>query len=123
VYPFLQAKLEGLEAERELTQRSYEEVEARDSVLKFQLSELQTEFEELQSQIQDMKLANENLVYPELQKLRDSMANLDKDVRRAGEDLEKDNQVKKRMLKAQEELDDEVRPRRMRVLSALCFRF
>lgn len=104
-----QARLESLEGEKEVVQKEYEEVEARDSMLKFQLSEVQQVFEELESQMQDMKLANENLVYPEMQKLRDRMLGLERDLRRTQEDMDKENQIKRKLLKAEEELNAEVR--------------
>ena len=92
-----------------MVQKEYEEVEARDSMLKFQLSEVQQVFEELESQMQDLKLANENLVYPEMQKLRDRMLGRERDLRRTQEDMDKENQIKRKLLKAEEELNAEVR--------------
>jgi hypothetical protein len=84
------------------------QAETRDSVLKFQLSEVQAAHEELESQMQDMKLANENLVYPELQRLRDSIMNIEKEARKAAEDIDKENAMKKRLLKLHDDLTTEV---------------
>lgn len=100
--------MERLETERAFLQQEYDDVEAKDSMLKYQLSEIQQIHEELEGQMQDMKLANENLVYPELQKLKDSMANMDKELRRNADETERDGQTKKRLIKIYEDLQEEV---------------
>lgn len=53
---YIQANLEKLESERDGVQRAYDQAEEKDSLIKYRLSEVQQNHEELEAQVQDNKV-------------------------------------------------------------------
>jgi hypothetical protein len=101
-------QLEELEAERDGVQKELDAAEAKDTVTKYELAELERAHSDLSNAKGDLVAANEAMVLPELERLEADLEGLKQEFKRQGEALEKEGRNKSALLERHEGLELEL---------------
>ena len=102
-----QDNVERLEHGREVSQTSLDEAEHADTVVKYELQELTNVYNEIEDNLREMKADNERSVQPELQRLKDELAQLLAESDDANEAYEKDKKRQIELAEIYKRLEEE----------------
>lgn len=101
--------LEHLEKQRERVNLELDEAEKRDAINKYELSELERVHGELSNAKKELVEENAATVLPELHRLEQDLASLQKEFERQAESLEKEGRTKTSLLERHEGLEVELK--------------
>jgi len=101
-------ELETLETERERVQKELDDCEQKDTVNKYELTELERTHSELVANRDELKRENDSLVLPELKRLEEELEGLKEEYARQDAAYDKETQQKQTLLARHESLETDI---------------